>query len=111
VRWRAEGADYIGRLVAAQGIFTRRRPHPHLPDGVPPGPQSRRREVGGAVAYEDWRPVQPLAGSQAFRFGVPERAPFSHEGDCLSFAWMVRAREPRAGARDPHQDEPLWVVP
>ena len=45
------------------------------------------------------------------RFAIPPDAPFSHEGECLSFAWRVTARTHAALARDPHHDVALWVSP
>jgi hypothetical protein len=72
---------------------------------------SRRRVTAQGIAYEDWREVPAALGSQQVRFAIPPDAPFSHEGECLSFAWRVTARTHAAMARDPRHDVPLWVAP
>jgi hypothetical protein len=50
------------------------------------------RETLEATAHEQWRPLESAAGVQSVRFTIPEKAPFSYEGDCLSFRWEVVAR-------------------
>ena len=75
------------------------------------GHSRRTRGTDKAVAYEDWRPAQRMMGTQRFTFTIPPDAPFSHEGDCVSFAWAVAAREPVQLGRDPRRDEPIWVTP
>jgi hypothetical protein len=64
-----------------------------------------------ATAYEDWRPVTPAPGSQTFRFAIPQAAPYSYEGDCVSYCWRVSARVARPLRADPRHDQPIWVQP
>ncbi|MFN8130191.1 MAG: hypothetical protein U0R70_01440 [Solirubrobacteraceae bacterium] len=75
------------------------------------GDAARRRVTAEGIAYEDWREVPATLGAQQVRFAIPPDAPFSHEGECLSFAWRVTARTHAALARDPHHDVALWVSP
>jgi len=53
------------------------------------------RDTDDAIAYEDWRPVTGTGSVHNVRFEVPESAPFSFKGSCLSFAWRVSARQPK----------------
>lgn len=69
------------------------------------------RRTGEAIAYERWLPAWLTEEPQTFRFTIPLDAPYSYEGDCLSFAWRVSARERGApGAKDA-SDDPIWVLP
>ncbi|MGH2962293.1 MAG: hypothetical protein ACRDL3_08890 [Solirubrobacterales bacterium] len=69
------------------------------------------RKTGEAVAYERWLPAWRIAEPQTFRFTIPLDAPYSHEGDCLSFAWRVSAREQGARGAAETSDDPIWVLP
>jgi len=69
------------------------------------------RETGEGVVYERWIPAWRTEELQSFRLRVPPDAPYSHEGDCLSFAWRVSAREPARGTEDGTSDDPIWVLP
>jgi hypothetical protein len=69
------------------------------------------REVGEDIAYETWVPAWRTEEQQTFRFRVPPEAPYSHEGECLSFAWRVSAREPDGKAEDWASHDPIWVLP
>jgi hypothetical protein len=62
-----------------------------------------------AIAYERWLPAWRTEEPQTFSFRIPTDAPYSHEGDCLSFAWRVSARE--RGAGNETSDDPIWVLP
>ena len=77
----------------------------------PGGTSDRMRVVADAVAFEAWQPLSALPGSQAVRFDVPPDAPFSHEGEVVSFSWRVAAREAGGGKRGPSAYEPVWVTP
>lgn len=64
-----------------------------------------------SVAWETWQAARQAEPLQEFRFAVPHEAPFSYEGQCLSMAWRVTAREDRQARRDPRSDEPIWTRP
>jgi len=68
-----------------------------------------QRTTHEAVAWQSWRPVDSAQPVQEFEFELPAHLPFSHEGDAISFAWRVSAREDRRARRDPRTDEPIWV--
>lgn len=74
-------------------------------DGAP------RRVTAEGIVYEDWREVPASLGAQQVVFAIPADAPFSHEGECLSFAWRVTARRHESLARDPRRDVAIWVAP
>ena len=67
------------------------------------------RETAKTTVVEEWLPVG--AGDPGCTFHVPEEAPYSYEGECVSFAWRVAARAPRAGRPDARLEEPIWVEP
>lgn len=71
----------------------------------------RSRQTREVPAHEDWREVDRNAPEQTITFDIPPQAPFSFEGDCVSYAWRVSAREPRARRMDPRVDRPIWVLP
>ena len=73
--------------------------------------RSRSRSTKVVDAYAEWMPAQPTGGSQQFGFTVPYDAPYSYEGDCVSYAWRVTARERKEIGRDPVRDVPIWVRP
>jgi hypothetical protein len=72
---------------------------------------STRRKTSEAVAYETWVPVDAVPGKQSARIAIPEEAPFSYAGDCLSFKWEVVAREARRHAVDAEATHELQVLP
>ena len=72
------------------------------------GHTNRRRATQRTELLADWRPV---SASERFAFTIPPPAPFSHDGECISFAWRVSVRKPSELARDPAIDVPLWVAP
>jgi hypothetical protein len=67
-------------------------------------PQSR-----DTIAFEEWQPVEPVAGEQHYTFTIPRDAPYSWEGECVTFAWRVSARGPRRLRWDPRIDHAIWV--
>jgi hypothetical protein len=72
---------------------------------------STRRKTFEAIAYETWVPVDAVPGEQSARIAIPEDAPFSYAGDCLSFKWEVVAREVRRHAVDAEATGELRVLP
>lgn len=58
-------------------------------------------------AYEHWEKVDAAAPAH-LHFVVPPQAPFSYEGEALSFAWRVVAR---STGSDREALEPVWVLP
>jgi len=74
------------------------------------GGGSDGREIAEDVAYERWLPARRTEEEQRFRFRIPPEGPYSHEGECLSFAWRVCARDPD-GPREDSSDDPIWVLP
>ena len=68
-----------------------------------------RRQTAEAAAHEEWRAVPPAAREQTFTFVVPHDAPYSYEGDCVSYAWFAAARAVRPKRKDPRHEEPIWV--
>lgn len=69
------------------------------------------RQTRDGVAYEQWQPLPAGAVEQTFTFSVPADAPYSYEGDCVSYAWRVSARRVKALQEDPRFDQPIWVEP
>jgi hypothetical protein len=69
------------------------------------------RQTAETTVHEEWRPVTPGERERAFTFQLPAAAPYSYEGDCVSFAWRVSARAVRRWRKDPRLDEPIWVQP
>jgi hypothetical protein len=70
---------------------------------------SRSRSTLSAVVWSSWVPAPHATLGQRVELAVPADAPYSHEGDCLSFAWSVRAR--RAGEKRTGPPAPVWVEP
>jgi hypothetical protein len=68
------------------------------------------RAIAEDVAYERWVPARRTEEEQIFRFRIPADAPYSYEGEFLSFAWRVSAREP-ARTDEGTSDDPIWVLP
>jgi hypothetical protein len=73
--------------------------------------RSRSRSTKAVDAHAEWVRAQPSSGPQQFTFTVPAAAPYSYEGDCLSYAWRVSARQPKDMGRDPVREVPIWVRP
>lgn len=72
---------------------------------------SSRRVTSKGTAFEQWLPAQRTSASETFTFRIPPDAPFSHEGECLSFSWMLTAREHVPRGVDNRVDHPIWVLP
>jgi len=69
------------------------------------------REVAEDVTYERWLPARRTEEEQRFRFRIPPEGPYSHEGECLSFAWQVSARDADGAGAGSSSDDPIWVLP
>lgn len=69
------------------------------------------RQTGEATVHEEWQPVPDGGLEHTAGFRVPVGAPYSYEGECLSYAWRVTAREVRELREDRRLDEPIWVAP
>jgi hypothetical protein len=67
------------------------------------------RQTLEATAHQDWRGIEPAAGERTFTFRIPRDAPYSYEGECVSYAWRVSARFVRDLRPDPRLDHPIWV--
>lgn len=78
---------------------------------VSTGQGQRSRGTREAVVWETWQAVDSAQQIQELAFTVPPDAPFSHEGDAISFGWRLSARENRRARVDPRTDEPVWVHP
>jgi hypothetical protein len=68
-----------------------------------------RRETAEAYTHEQWQAVVPTAGEQTFTFAVPRDAPYSYEGECVSYVWFASARTVKRLRKDPRLEEPIWV--
>jgi len=67
-----------------------------------------RRFIRQDSAYAHWETIDTRAGAASLRIDVPSEAPFSYEGEALSFAWRVAARSARS---ERVVFEPIWVLP
>jgi hypothetical protein len=72
-------------------------------DGIDPG--GRFRSDAQSRVFEDWRPLGPAA----LALTVPADAPYSYEGDLLSFYWGIWVRVVRQQKPDGYV--PLVVEP
>jgi hypothetical protein len=70
-----------------------------------------KRVTRTAIAHEAWQPLENAVGVQTVRFAIPQEAPFSYEGDCLSFKWEVVARGRRASRLDAQASREFAVLP
>ena len=50
-------------------------------------------------------------GGGVAAFDIPATAPYSHQGDVLSYEWRVEVTQPRRRRLDARQVVPLWVRP
>lgn len=69
------------------------------------------RGTSSAVAHEAWIPVASTLGVHTVRLRIPEDAPYSYEGDVLSFRWEVAARGRRQKGIDPRAEHRIRVLP
>jgi hypothetical protein len=79
-------------------------------EGVDPD-DSGGRALSYAIAHEAWLPVDCSPGVQSVRLTIPTEAPFSYEGDCLSFRWEVVARGRRKWRLDAQASHEISVLP
>lgn len=64
-----------------------------------------------ATAHETWVPMATTPGVQTARLRVPPEAPFSYDGDIVSFRWEVVARGRRKRRLDARVTHPVSVLP
>jgi hypothetical protein len=57
-----------------------------------PSRRHTRRDTREDVAFEAWADASPEDVWGAV-FTIPADAPYGYSGSCLSFAWLVKARE------------------
>ena len=69
------------------------------------------RQTSRAIAYEAWLPVEIATGVQGVRLSIPAEAPFTYEGECLSFEWEIVARGRRRRGIDLEAGRKLAVLP
>jgi hypothetical protein len=69
------------------------------------------RAITYAIAHADWLPVDCTPGAQSVRLTIPTEAPFSYEGDCLSFRWEIVARGRRRRWLDAQASHDISVLP
>jgi len=69
------------------------------------------RETEPVDVITDWRDVPAGTAGESYTFAIPADGPFSYEGDTLSYAYRISAREPKRMRADPHRDVPIWVTP
>lgn len=72
---------------------------------------STSRVTCDEIAHETWHPVEAVAGVQSVHFTIPRDAPFSYDGDCLSFKWEVVARGRRSRRLDAQVRSEFSVLP
>jgi hypothetical protein len=75
------------------------------------GGSSEQRVTLEHPEHEEWREISSTEPHQLHRFAIPVSAPYSHRGECLSFAWRVSAREPTRFRFDPSVNEEIDVQP
>ena len=68
-----------------------------------------RRQTAEEEAHEQWQAASPAVREQTFTFVVPQDAPYSYEGDCVSYAWFASARSVKPKRKDPRLEVPIWV--
>lgn len=61
------------------------------------GHDATRRTTSRAVEYEQWQHLDCVAGEHEVTLTIPAHAPYSYDGDCLSFRWEVVARGRKSG--------------
>jgi len=69
------------------------------------------RTTSTAIEHEAWQPLASVPGEHDVTLSVPHGAPYSYEGDCLSFRWEVVARGRKSRALDARASEPIMVRP
>jgi hypothetical protein len=70
-----------------------------------------RRQTAEEAIHEQWQSAGAGAGDRTFTFRVPDDAPYSYEGACVSWGWRVSARAARRLRKDARVDSPIWVDP
>ena len=70
-----------------------------------------RRETAEGPVHEEWHAIPSTGPDQAFTFRIPAEAPYSYEGECVSYVWLLTVRSVKPRRKDPRLEEPLWVRP
>jgi len=71
----------------------------------------QERTTRSAIEYETWVPIENAPGVQRVSLPIPREAPFSFEGDCLTFRWELVARGGKSMRLDAQAGCDLWVAP
>ena len=69
------------------------------------------RGTSSGTAYEAWLPVDGGPGLHAVRVTVPAGAPYSYDGELLSFKWELVARGRRKRRLDAQARHEVSVLP
>jgi hypothetical protein len=69
------------------------------------------RVTKNEVAHEEWVRAEPGVGEQRVRLTPPREAPFSYDGEYVSFVWEAVAREHRPRRLDPNARAAIRVRP
>jgi hypothetical protein len=70
-----------------------------------------KRQTSEAIAHAEWLRIDSAPGVQSVRLEVPAEAPFSYEGDCLSFRWEIIAHGRRRRRLDAQARLRIAVAP
>jgi hypothetical protein len=73
------------------------------------GGDSTSRVTNTFSVWRQWVPAPHATLGQRIELALPADAPYSYEGDCVSFGWAVVVR--RVGAKRVAEPVPLWVEP
>jgi hypothetical protein len=73
--------------------------------------EETQRTTLHATAHEEWRPIESTVGVQTVLLTIPAEAPFSYEGDCVSFKWELVARGRRQNRPDAEAGQAITVRP
>jgi hypothetical protein len=93
------GAPLAIRIVCAESHDWVRRSKNHTSRGT-----------ADTVVYEQ-RLELPAEAEREVLFDVPASAPFSHEGEALSYSWRIEARQNVERGVDRIAFAPIWVLP
>ena len=78
---------------------------------VASGPNRSGPETQEHTEFETWIAVDPGLGERTVRLGVPADAPFSYDGENLSFRWQVVAHGERRRRLDVRAACDVRVLP
>jgi hypothetical protein len=113
---RGEDVEAVVTISSAQGLadldvgLVCTEYYAHYSEGIGPH-DAGGRATTYAIAHETWLPIESAPGVQSVRFTIPPDAPFSYEGDCLTFRWEVVARGRRKRRLDAQARHEISVLP